>query len=122
MGTKNVVIFEFTSYLKKCEVLGKSNNLKDTGISISHDLGPKDQTRSKILYQHMKAARNLNLKAYIKNFKLYINNEVYTVDNLPNFEETTNTYPTEDQTSRNTAKKLVQPSKGNSQKQTEKEQ
>lgn len=86
VGTANNVIVEFTSYLKKLKVLEHARNLKNSGFSVNHDLHPKDQADAKILYERMKTARALNLKAYIKNFKLHINNEVYGIDNLPNLE------------------------------------
>lgn len=82
------IIVKFISYLKKQEVLKNCYKLKDinknrsTKINIAEELSPEEQKVKKILSQHLKAAKSQNLNAYIKGNKLYINNEVYTAQQL----------------------------------------
>lgn len=87
------IIVKFVSYLKKQEVLKNCYKLKDinknktTKIYIAEELSVEERKTNKILIQHLKAAKTQKLNAYIKGDKLYINNEVYTAQQLATNEE-----------------------------------
>lgn len=84
IGKKDTVVVEFISYLQKEKIFRQLFKLKGTGISISNDLRPEDRKLNKILVKHLKEARAKNQKAYIKNFKLYVNGTPYTIEQLEN--------------------------------------
>lgn len=76
LGKKNVIIVEFLSYLKKQAIFRNLKKLKGIGITITDDLCPEDQDIKKKLVKQMKEARSKNQKAYIRNNRLYINDEI----------------------------------------------
>lgn len=80
-GNKCLVV-EFISFLKKLDVIKNTRKLKGSNIFISHDLSPDDRALNKVLYTHLKKARTNGHSAYIKNFKLYINDKAYTPEEL----------------------------------------
>lgn len=73
---------EFVSYLKKLSILKKVSKLKGSGISIAQDLCKEDRQEHKILQEYMKLARSKHLHAKIKGYKLQINNDFYTCEEL----------------------------------------
>lgn len=91
IGSKNTILLEFISHLRKQLVFKNIKKLKGSNISITNDLCPEDQNNRKILYENLKEARKRNLTAIIKNNKLYVNNEAFTADQLINKENTTET-------------------------------
>lgn len=82
VGKKNVIVLEFLSNLTKGEIFKNIKNLKGTGISIANDLCKEDQQERQILYHNLRSAKNNNLPAYVKQGKLYVNGEQYTVEQL----------------------------------------
>lgn len=84
IGKKDTVIVEFISYIQKKNIFRQLFKLKGTGITISDDLRPEDRKLNKNLVKHLKEARAKNQKAYIKNFKLFVNGTPYTIEELEN--------------------------------------
>lgn len=82
IGNKSTIIVEFISYLRKQLVFQNIRKLKNSGVSISNDLSPEDRETSKILYKNLKVAKSRNHKAYIKNYRLYVDEKVYTAEQL----------------------------------------
>ncbi|KAG5863488.1 hypothetical protein JTB14_021812 [Gonioctena quinquepunctata] len=75
---KDTIILEFISYLQKLKIFRSLKELRGTGISVSHDLGPEDQATNEVLVEHLKSARVNSYQAHIKNHKLYVNGTPYT--------------------------------------------
>lgn len=75
---------EFLSSLNKKRVLQNGYKLKGTNIFITQDRTPLQRERNKILRKHLVAAKEdyPHKDSYIKNEKLYVNGEVYTVEDL----------------------------------------
>ncbi|KAG5878330.1 hypothetical protein JTB14_035257 [Gonioctena quinquepunctata] len=85
---RSPVKVEFTSYLKKIEVLRSTKNLKGTSISIAHDLTEQQRIEFKILRKHFHAAKqDKNNTCYIRNNRLHVNNRIFTPSDLENLEE-----------------------------------
>lgn len=80
------ILVQFTSFLTKLEVLKQCKKLKGTGVYICEDLSKEERENRKILEKHQKQARSKNLNAYIRNNKLVVNNDVYTIEELQNLE------------------------------------
>lgn len=76
------ILVKFVSRHKKSTVLKKGVLLKNTKISISNDRTKEDREIQKILREHLKIARNENVKAKIVRNKLQINNKYLSVDQL----------------------------------------
>lgn len=81
------VILEFISLLKKQTVFQNIQKLKGTGLSIANDASHSDRQKKKVLVGHLKSAREQNLTARIKGFKLEIDNQVYSVEELKALED-----------------------------------
>lgn len=77
---------EFVSYLKKSLILQNANKLKGSKIFISQDLSYEDRQNLTILRKNLKYAKNQNYSAKIKNNKLIVNDNIYTVDQLMDME------------------------------------
>lgn len=73
---------EFISYLKKKLIFERLSELKGKNIFINNDLCKEDQEENKILRGHLKEAKQKGYKVIIKNRKLIINNETYSVKQL----------------------------------------
>lgn len=86
---KRPIIVKFTSYLTKQEVLKNGKKLKNTNISIADELTLEERREKKILWQHLKKAREAKLNAFIKSNRLTINGTVYTAQQLACEEEDT---------------------------------
>lgn len=76
------IFLELTSYIKKAEIFGNAYKLKNSGIGFTDDLCFEDRQERKQLVQHLKRAKNNDLKAHIKNNKLIINGEAFTLSDL----------------------------------------
>lgn len=80
---KPPVKVEFISYLKKLDILKQCRKLKGTGITISHDLTLEQRREHKILKHYLNKSReNPTHRSFIKGNKLYVNDTVYTVNEL----------------------------------------
>lgn len=80
---------EFTSFLKKREVLKKTKNLKGTKLSIAHDLTVKQREIQKILKKHLKIQReNKENNSFIRGDKLFVNGHAYEACELLELEST----------------------------------
>ncbi|KAG5863622.1 hypothetical protein JTB14_026269 [Gonioctena quinquepunctata] len=85
---KSLVKVEFTSYLKKIEVLRSTRNLKGTSIRIAHDLTEQQRIEFKILRKHLHATKqDKNNTCYIRNNRLHVNNRIFTPSDLENLEQ-----------------------------------
>ncbi|KAG5881811.1 hypothetical protein JTB14_004617 [Gonioctena quinquepunctata] len=85
---KSPVKVEFTSYLKKIEVLRSTKNLKGTSISTAHDLSEQQRIEFKNLRKHLHAARqDKNNTCYIRNNRLHVNNRIFIPSDSENLEE-----------------------------------
>lgn len=73
---------EFLSNLKKKKVLKAKSNLIGSSIYINQDHCKSDYENSKELRRHIKRAKELGYKAVIKNGKLVVNGEEFSVDRL----------------------------------------
>lgn len=76
------IIIELVSQLKKNIIFQNISKLKGSGIAITHDLSYEDRQKHKLLFIHLKKARNQKLSARIVGDKLEINNKLFTVDQL----------------------------------------
>ena len=102
------IVLEFVSFLKKNSLFHdkeKLKNLKQHGITITNDLCFEDREEQKTLRNHLKEARAQNYEATIKNYKLYINNEPYTVEDLKKIEKQTDIDTNSEETIDDTEKK-----------------
>lgn len=86
VGNKTVIKIIFVSYLKKELLLKNGYRLKGTNISFAEDLCYEDRQERKFLRKHLQVARSKNYFAKIRGQKLVVNNEVYSIDQLKNFE------------------------------------
>lgn len=74
---------EFTTYLKKKLILHNCHKLKDTNISINHDLTSKQREDNKLLRKHLQLAKkDKNETCYIRKDVLYVNDKCYTIEDL----------------------------------------
>ena len=95
---------KFSTYLKKSLILLNLYKMKGTKISVAHDLCYNDRIDHKILRDHLKQAKAKNYPAKIKGNKLFVNNDIYTVQQLKQMqleptEESVNNTPRISQTS-----------------------
>jgi len=83
------IVLEFISFLKKTEIFKNKDNLKKLktkGWSVTNDLCPEDRLKQKKLREHLKIARSQNCEAKIAGYKLIINNQEYSVEDLAEIE------------------------------------
>lgn len=88
-GKGRNICLKLVSFNKKIEIIKQAYLLKDSGISIAHELSEEDREAQKILRKHMKDARNQNKEATIKNNKLIVDNISFTVQELQKIEKDT---------------------------------
>ncbi|CAG9760481.1 unnamed protein product [Ceutorhynchus assimilis] len=81
------VILEFVSNLKKRYIYSLVGKLKNSGISISHDSSFEDRQKQKVLVKHLREAKEQKLDAKIKNGKLEIGEDSYSVEELLELEK-----------------------------------
>lgn len=80
---KHPIKLDLISNSKKKEIFKNCKKLKGTNVGISNDLTYNQRQDYKILREHLTIARqNKDKKSFIKNNKLYIEDEEYTVDSL----------------------------------------
>lgn len=80
--SRQVVKLELVTYLKKVEILRSARKLKGTKISIVEDLNKEEQSRQKVLRDHLRQARDKKYRAYIRGGFLYVDGERYTAKQL----------------------------------------
>ncbi|XP_050295687.1 uncharacterized protein LOC126735662 [Anthonomus grandis grandis] len=73
---------EVVNYFLKKEILKNSKKLKQTQIYINHDRTDQEQAEHKLLYRHLKIAKENNKEAYIRNKVLFINGQSRTPEDL----------------------------------------
>lgn len=74
---------EFVSYRKKELILRNCSRLEETGIRIASDQTEMQRAEGKLLREYLNEVRkNRPEKSYIKARKLYVGEEVYTVEEL----------------------------------------
>ncbi|KAG5880598.1 hypothetical protein JTB14_026569 [Gonioctena quinquepunctata] len=80
---------EFVTQLKKKGILQNTRKLKNTGVSIVHDLTTIQQEELKVLKRHLEKERKLNInkKSFIKGNRLVTEAATFTVQELLNSEE-----------------------------------
>lgn len=93
---------ELNSYIKRSEIISHSRKLKGTGIYIRGDLTSDDLEELKLLKKHLAQAKKNNIPAKIQNFKLTVNGETYTYQDLKNLPLSNNDTDNEE-TSNNTS-------------------
>lgn len=81
-GKNRPVKVEFTSNTIKRNVLKNCFKLKGTNISITNDLTPQQRQEQKTLRKHLVLARQDKKNCYIKNNQLYVENIIYSVEDL----------------------------------------
>lgn len=76
------IIVEFVTNYLKIEILKNTKKLKGSGIFICQDYTSEDYQKIKYLNGHLKAARQKNYDAKIRNYTLIVNGEKYSYDDL----------------------------------------
>nr|CAI5860479.1 unnamed protein product [Callosobruchus analis] len=77
------IVVELISYNQKQNILIKAKKLPHgSGVYVSNDYTQEEYIRRKVLYAHLKRARESHNSAYIKNNTLYVNGDPYTYENL----------------------------------------
>nr|CAI5827085.1 unnamed protein product [Callosobruchus analis] len=76
------LVIEFVNYQLKFEILANSKKLKGTGLFVQNDYIQEDYRNRKLLIENLKLARSNNLKATVRNNKLIVEGEEYTVADL----------------------------------------
>lgn len=80
---------EFARHLVKKLVLDNRKQLKGQNISINNDLTPQQQNEYKLLRKHLLLAKQEGQKnCYIKNGKLFVDEETYDYEDLLQLEKT----------------------------------
>lgn len=80
---KSPLKIEFTSFFKKSMILKSASKLKGTQIYIANDLTIEQREEGKILRKHLYLARqNEEKNCFIKNNKLFVDNQIYTAAEL----------------------------------------
>lgn len=84
------LMIKFASYLKKQQVIKNAYKLKQINlnrnpkISISEDLSLEERNKNKILRKHLNAAKSKDANAYIKGDRLFVNEQIFTAEELEN--------------------------------------
>ena len=81
------IVIEFVCLWKKVEVLKNCSKLHGSKIFINKYLTPREQEDSYILWKNLKLAKKEFPDAYIKQNKLFVGDNIYTVPELKQFEE-----------------------------------
>nr|CAH7733636.1 unnamed protein product [Callosobruchus chinensis] len=76
------LVIEFVNYQLKFEILANSKKLKGTSIYVQNDYIQEDYKNRKLLIENLKLARSNNLKATIRNNRLVVEGEEFTVAEL----------------------------------------
>lgn len=78
----NFVKLELISYMKKQIIFQNIKKLKNSKLSIAHDLNFEDRNKNKILVKHLKEAKSKNYSAKIVGRKLIVNGTSYAAEDL----------------------------------------
>ncbi len=82
VGTSKYILMKFLRFTDREQVWQNRKNLRDTGIRMAEDFPVEiDRKRAK-LFPVMKAAQRQGMKANMAVDRLYIDNNLYTVENL----------------------------------------
>lgn len=73
---------EFTSFLTKNIILKNKSKLRGTKVYINEDLGEHDRADLRLLKQHLKQAKEKNLRSFIRGLNLFVNGEKFTAADL----------------------------------------
>nr|CAH7729132.1 unnamed protein product [Callosobruchus chinensis] len=76
------LVIEFVNYQLKFEILANSKKLKGTSIYVQNDYIQEDYKNRKLLIENLKLARSNNLKTTIRNNRLVVEGEEFTVAEL----------------------------------------
>lgn len=85
------IIVEFKSFLRKSEVFkdpSKLKLLKESSISVANDLCKEDRETQKILRKHMREAIRDGKQARIRGNKLEIEGDIFTVQDISDYDST----------------------------------
>lgn len=77
-----IASLELINYFHKVDILKNCKKLKGTNIFITPDFTEEEQADQKLLYEHLKAARQSNQRAFIKNKILIVDGKQATVEEL----------------------------------------
>lgn len=86
-GKNRPLAIELINYQLKVEILANAKKLKGTGLYIAKDYIPEDYIKRKVLYEHLKKARENRHEAIIKNNVLIVNGDKFTFEELNNKKE-----------------------------------
>lgn len=81
------ILVEFTSVIKKQEILKNCHKLKGKGVYINNDMSQQNREKHKLLRKYLNKAKNDNTPAYIKNNNLIIQGEITTYEDLLKIEK-----------------------------------
>ncbi|KAG5867566.1 hypothetical protein JTB14_027439 [Gonioctena quinquepunctata] len=84
-GRPRPIVVELIFYKQRESILEKASKLKGSGIYISKDYIREDYNSRKILFAHLKTARNNDPEAEIWKNKLIVHGTSYTVEQLENY-------------------------------------
>ncbi|CAG9818892.1 unnamed protein product [Phaedon cochleariae] len=84
---QRAVILELVRYVEKSELFKNERKLKNSEISITHDLGKKEREEQKLLVKHLNQAKRKQYQAKIIRNKLVVDGEEYTYEQLTVIEE-----------------------------------
>ncbi|KAG5861462.1 hypothetical protein JTB14_010748 [Gonioctena quinquepunctata] len=83
-GRPRPIVVELIFYKQRESILEKASKLKGSGIYISKDYIREDYNSRKILFTHLKTARNSDPEAKIWKNKLIVHGTSYTAEQLEN--------------------------------------
>lgn len=81
-GKTRPILLQLVTQIKKKEIFGGVQKLKNTGIYLAHDLTKFEREKQRLLYRHFKAARSSKYSAKLTRGRLYINDKSYTYEDL----------------------------------------
>uniref|UniRef100_A0A1Y1KNT7 L1 transposable element RRM domain-containing protein n=2 Tax=Photinus pyralis TaxID=7054 RepID=A0A1Y1KNT7_PHOPY len=90
------IFMKMRNYETKVKVMKSTKELKGTQIYITEDFPKHVMEERKVLSKHLKKAREMGHRAFMKYNKLIVNGEEYGVEDI--FEESSNEIPEQDAT------------------------
>lgn len=82
---RSPIVVEFVSFYSKLSIFSEKErlkNLKGTGITLANDLCKQDRIDRKVLVKHLIEARQKNIPARIRGYRLEIQGQLYTASQL----------------------------------------
>ncbi|VEN39038.1 unnamed protein product [Callosobruchus maculatus] len=76
------ILISFVRYLVKQNILRSASKLKGSGIALANDLTTEERETQKQLYKYYKEAKQKHQHAKIKNNRLVVNGDIYTLEEL----------------------------------------